>query len=54
MRYRITTTDEETIAVRMPVFSPSQESESRDEIRISISETWVSDFVLVADGALRG
>jgi hypothetical protein len=39
MRYRITTTDEETIVEGMSVFSLRQADASRDEMRVSKSET---------------
>jgi hypothetical protein len=42
MRYRITTTDEETIVERMTVFSPRRADASRDEIHVSLIETHIS------------
>ena len=39
MRYRITTTDEETIVERMTVFSLRRADASRDEMHVSKSET---------------
>jgi hypothetical protein len=38
MRYRITTTDEETIVERMTLFSLRRADASRDEIRVSLLE----------------
>jgi hypothetical protein len=51
MRYRITTTDEETIAVRMTVFSLRRADASRVEMHVSLIETHISPIGLVADRA---